>query len=67
MIERVLIKIKGIISLTFNLSKNYCIVRGKHNIGSEVFGIAIANLGLEVSLVYKNELQEEVSVLYGIG
>lgn len=60
MIERCLIKVKGIISLTFDLSKNRCIVRGKHTVGPEVFGCAIANLGLEVSLVYKNEAQEEV-------
>jgi hypothetical protein len=60
MIERTLIKVDGIISLTFNLAKNQCIIRGKHNVGSEVFGIPVANLGLEVSLIYKNNLQEDV-------
>lgn len=63
MIERTLIKIKGIISLTFNLPKNQCVVRGKFNVEAVVFGNAIANLGIGVSLVYKNELQQDVILL----
>jgi len=54
--------VPGIISLTYNLAKNHCIVRGKRHVASEVFGVAIANLGFEVSLLTKNETLEEILI-----
>jgi len=50
----------GVISITYDLNKSYCIVRGKPHVPSEMFGKAIANLGFECHLVSKNENNEEV-------
>lgn len=47
--------------MTYDLKNNFCLVRGKRNVGSEVFGRAVATQGIgDVYLVRKNEKKEEV-------
>lgn len=53
-------KIKGVISVTYSLSRNVCVIRGKLSLPSEQFAQTIANLGYECFLVVKNDLKQEV-------
>ncbi len=58
-----LICVPGIISVTYDLKNNFCLVRGKRTVAPEVFGRAVATQGIgEVYLVRKNEKNEEVCI-----
>ncbi|CAL8131508.1 unnamed protein product [Orchesella dallaii] len=62
-ITQALISVPGIISVTYDIKRNYCIVRGKRNVPSEHFGRAVAVLRVaDVFVVRKNESGDEVKV-----
>ena len=63
MITRALVKIDGIISVAFNPEQRLCIIRARRA-RPEVFGLAVANLGFECSLVTKNEKKEIVRHIF---
>ncbi|ODM97126.1 Armadillo repeat-containing protein 1 [Orchesella cincta] len=55
-ITQVLINVPGIISVTYDVKNNHCIVRGKRNVPSEKFGQAVALLQIaDVFIIRKNE------------
>lgn len=58
-----LLRLKGIISITYDMKKCYCMVRGKSHLPNELYGITIANLGFECHLVSRFE-NKEVLYLY---